>query len=89
MRGNRRGDAAAGFATHRVEPAAHLFVQLRRAAERVVQRGHVGEDQRHLAFDIFDGKRRVEAECLAGGFGTEAEAVPDLALFVLGAAEQD
>jgi hypothetical protein len=89
VRGGRCGDAAAALGTHAVEPAAHLFVEFRRTAERVVQRRFVREDERHLALDFVDRKRRVEAERFACSLGTEAEAFPDLALGVLGAAEQD
>jgi hypothetical protein len=54
-----------------------------------MQRRLVREDERHLALDFVDRKRRVEAERLTGSPGTEAEAFPDLALGVLLAAEQD
>ena len=88
-RGSGRGDAAAALRAHRVEPAAHLFVQLRRGAERVMQRWLVGENARQLRVDFVDGERGVEAERLARAVRAETETFPRFALDILLAAEQD
>jgi hypothetical protein len=48
-------------------------------------RGNVGQ----FGFELSDRVRFVEAENLLRGIGTVAEAIPDLALFVLVTAKQD
>ena len=42
-----------------------------------------------VGVELADRQRLVHAECLAGGFGAIAIAVPDLPLHVLGAAKED
>ncbi len=83
-----RQHAAAALRAHRCEPAAHLFIERGRCAERIVQRGRIGEHARHVFVERVDGERGVEAECEACAFRAEAEAFPRLALGVLLAAEK-
>ena len=58
-------------------------------AERRVQRGPVGREVGQPRVELGDRMRLVEAEDLARRVGAVAKAVPDLALLVLLAAEQD
>ena len=69
--------------------AAIRAVPRREQAERRVQRRLVGREIGQHRVELGDRMRRVEAEDFARGVGTVAKAVPDLALRVLLAAEQD
>jgi hypothetical protein len=58
-------------------------------AERMPQRTAVGDQFGKLLFEFLEGVGFVEAEGLARGVGAVAETVPDFALLVLLAAEED
>ncbi|MCY1291369.1 hypothetical protein D9M70_405550 [compost metagenome] len=88
-RHRRRGHAGTALHAHGVEPAAHLHVGAGRLGQRVSDLRAVGQQRRQRRVDLFDRMRLVEAERGARPFGAVAETVPDLALLVLGAAEQD
>ena len=87
--GVRRGEAAAGLVAHGVKCAEHARVPVVVVAEAGPQQGLVGEVVGQTFFEVADGPRLVEAEGLARGLGAPAVAVPDLAFFVLFAAEED
>ena len=85
----RRGDAGAGLRAHVVQPAHDARVPGRVHARRVVERGLVRDELRQLCVELADRVRLVEAERFARRLGAVAEAVPQLALRVLLAAEED
>ena len=84
-----RGDAGARLRAHRVQPAHRARVPVGVGAQRVVQRRLVLEQLGQRLVELVDRMRLVEAEALARRLRPVAEAVPDLALRVLLAAEQD
>lgn len=84
----RRRHARAALRAHGVEPAAHAAVEGAALGQRIGHGGRIGEQARQRRVDLLDRMGFVQAEGFAGGFGTEAETVPDFAFLVLGAAEQ-
>ena len=89
MRHHRRADAAARLPPHHLRPALYLGVERGAAAERVKQRRRIGQQLAHLGVERSDRERGVEAERLACGLGAMTETVPDFALDILLATEQD
>ena len=84
-----RSDAGAGERTDVVQPAHDARVPGRVHARRVVQRRLVRKELRQLRVELGDRIRLVEAERLARRLRAVAEALPQLALRMLLAAEED
>ncbi len=84
-----RGHAGTALHAHRFQPAPHLHVGAGVGGQRVGHHGVVGQQRRQQGVDLLDRMRFVEAEGRLRAFRAIAEAIPDLAFFVLGAAEQD
>jgi hypothetical protein len=80
--------AAAGLGAHAVEGVGEAAVPVGLVAHRVEDGGLVEQQLGELGVEFGDGVGLVEAEGFAGGLGAVAVAVPDLALDVLAAAEQ-
>ena len=84
----RRGDAGAYAVADLVERRGDRMVPACVKAQRGIQGGLVAAPFGELAGELGDRVRLVEAEDLARSVGPIAEAVPDLTLRVLVAAEQ-
>jgi hypothetical protein len=85
----RRALAAAALGAHGIQRVGDAAVPVGVVAERVPERAAVGDQVGQLLFETGNRIGFGEAEGLGGGFGAVAEAVPDLALLVLFAAEED
>ena len=76
--------AAADFVQNIGDVPIPIAEQADRSKQRGAVRGNVGQ----FGFELSDRMGFVEAENLLRGVGSVAKAIPDLALFVLVAAEQ-
>ena len=85
----RRGDTAAGIGTDRIEGARQALVPGHIVAERVVDRRLIGEVLGEHLVERADGMGLVHRELLAGRVRAVAKAIPDLALRILLATQQD
>ena len=81
-------DACARAGAHSVQPVHRPRIPVRVGAEGVEQRRRVLQQLRERLVELADRVRFVEAEALARGLGPVAVAVPDLALLVAAAAEE-
>ena len=84
-----RRNAGAPLCPHRVQPAHRARVPFGVGADRIVQRRLVLQQLDHLLVERAYGVGLVEGKALARGRGPVAEAVPDLALLVSLATEEN
>src|SRR5207249_12264362 len=84
----RRHHTGPDAAPYFIQYLGDVPIPIAEQADRRKQCGAIGGDVGQFCFELSDRMRFVEAENLLRGVGSVTKSVPDLALFVLVAAEQ-